>query len=102
VTLGQLREAPATRAGFPCFELPEWRSQFNLTAGVMARGADFGLGSLEPTAAVLDRWRKLRSGLRPAFGALVTGHQCHGTTLAVHRSPAAGWHILDDTDGHFT
>jgi hypothetical protein len=68
----------------------------------MARGADFGLGSLEPTAAVLDRWRKLRSGLRPAFGALVTGHQCHGTTLAVHRSPAAGWHILDDTDGHFT
>jgi YfiH family protein len=102
VTLRELREAPATQADFPCFELLEWGPQLNLTAGVTARGADFGLGSPEPAATVLDRWRRLRSGLRPAFQGLVVGHQCHGTTLAVHQSPACGWRILDDTDGHLT
>jgi len=97
-----LREAPAVRAGFPCFELQEWSSEFNLTAGVTARGADFGLSSPEPAAAVLDRWRRLRGGLRPAFEGVVVGHQCHRTTLAVHHHPAGGWHILDDTDGHLS
>jgi YfiH family protein len=99
----ELRETPAARGDFPCFELPEWDAEFDLTAGLTARGADFGLSSPEPTAAVLDRWRRLRSGLRPGFQGFVVGHQCHGTDLAVHRaSPAHGWRILDDTDGHLT
>jgi YfiH family protein len=102
VTPPELREAPAVRGDFPCFELQEWASEFQLIAGVTARGADFGLSSPEPTAAVLDRWRRLRSSLRPAFGGLVVGRQCHRTTLALHQSPASGWQILDDTDGHLT
>ena len=98
----ELREAPAARGDFPCFELLEWAAAFNLTAGVTARGADFGLSSPEPTAQVLDRWRRLRSGLRPGFDGLVVGHQCHRTDLAVHQTPARGWRILDDTDGHLS
>ncbi len=97
-----LREAPAVLGGFPCFELQEWASEFNLTAGVTARGADFGLSSPEPTARVLDRWRRLGGSLRPRFGGAVVGHQCHRTDLAVHQAPARGWRILDDTDGHLS
>ncbi len=98
----ELREAPAARGDFPCFELLEWAAEFNLTAGVTARGADFGLSSPEPTAQVLDRWRRLRSGLRPGFEGFVVGQQCHRSGLAVHQTPASGWRILDDTDGHLT
>lgn len=102
MSLRELRETPAARGDFPCFELQEWASEFNLTAGVTARGADFGLASQEPAGAVLDRWRRLRHALRPAFEGFVVGHQCHGTDLAVHQAPARGWRIVDATDGHLT
>jgi copper oxidase (laccase) domain-containing protein len=102
VTLPELREAPTARGDFPCFELREWASEFDLIAGVTARGADFGLASPEPTAAVLDRWRRLRAGLRPGFGGVAVGQQCHRATVAVHQTPVGGWRILDDTDGHLT
>lgn len=102
MTSPELREAPALRGEFPCFELQEWASEFNLIAGVTARGADFGLSSPEPAARVLDRWRRLRAGLGPGFEGQVVGHQCHGTALAVHPSRASGWRVLDDTDGHLT
>lgn len=98
----ELREVPAARGDFPCFELRAWGTEFHLAAGVTARGADFGLASPEPTARVLERWRALRGAFRPAFQGFVVGHQCHRTELAVHRNPAGGWRILDDTDGHLT
>ncbi len=100
--LPELREAPIARGDFPCLELREWATEFNLIAGVTARGPDFGLASPEPAGAVMDRWRRLGAALRPAFGSIVVGHQCHGTTLAQHDTPATGWRVLDDTDGHLT
>lgn len=102
MTPPELREAPAVRGEFACFELREWAAEFHLIAGVTARGADFGLSSPEPTAQVLDRWRRLRRSFGPAFHGLVVGHQCHQKDLAVHRTAANGWRILDDTDGHLT
>ncbi len=97
-----LRETPTARGDFACLELAEWAAELNLIAGVTARGADFGLASPEPAAAVLNRWRRLHAALRPAFPAVVVGRQCHGTTLATHQAPATGWQVLDDTDGHLT
>ncbi len=98
----ELREAPGPRGDFACHELAEWAAEFGLVAGVTNRGADFGLSSAEPTSLVLDRWRRFRVGLQPAFGTVIVAHQCHGTTLATHGAPGPGWRVLDDTDGHLT
>lgn len=97
-----LRESPATRGGVSCFELAAWASELGLVAGVTARGADFGLASPEPTAAVLGRWRGFRAALRPHFHAVAVAHQCHATALTVHQLATAGWNVLDDQDGHLT
>ena len=98
----EVRETPAVRGAFPCHELAAWMADFGVVAGVTSRGADFGLSSAEPAKAVLDRWRGLRTAMRPGFGAVVVAHQCHGTALAVHRTSGPGWQVADDTDGHLT
>lgn len=98
----ELLEAPAIRGDFPCHELATWAADFSVVAGITNRGADFGLSSAQPAKAVLDRWRRLRTAMRPGFGAVVVAHQCHGTTLAIHQAPGSGWRVEDDTDGHLT
>lgn len=98
----QLREALAVRGDFTCHELTEWAGEFGLAAGITSRGADFGLSSAEPTGLVLDRWRRLRLSLRPAFHTVIVAHQCHGTALATHQARGSGWQVEDDTDGHLT
>lgn len=90
------------RGDFPCHELAEWSGEFGLVAGITSRGADFALSSAEPAGLVLDRWRRLRLGLRPAFRTVIVAHQCHGTALATHQASGSAWRVEDDTDGHLT
>lgn len=99
-----LREVPVPGL-IPRYEVPSWRERFGVVAGITGRGDgregfDLGLGTREPVAAVVARWRALR-GAEPGFRAVVTGHQVHGADLAWHMG-AAGWVIRDGLDGHLT
>jgi len=90
----------------PRFEVPEWRERFGVVAGVTGRGDpdgpgfDLGLGTEQPVAPAMARWREFRQA-EPGFTAFVLGQQVHGTQVAL--SPGAGgWTILDGVDGHAT
>jgi YfiH family protein len=102
VTPRELREAPAERGSFQCYELAVWGERYGLLAGVTARDADFGLASTGPTREIVDRWLAFRRAFAPGFGAVVVARQCHGAGIAVHEAPGPGWHVLDATDGHVT
>lgn len=102
MTPPELREAPAERGSFRCYELPAWGERYGLLAGVTARDADFGLASAGPTREIVDRWLGFGRAFAPAFGAVVVARQCHGVGIAVHEAPGAGWHVQDATDGHIT
>lgn len=91
----------------PRWEVPGWRDEFGVVAGVTGRGSlaegdfDLGLWTAEPVGAVMGRWRRfLRS--EPGFAGAVLGHQVHGREVVWHAGPAAGWHQLGGVDGHAT
>ena len=92
----------------PRAELDEWRERFGLVAGITERGGatpPFSLALKSPNEnaeVVLERLRSFRAAMRPGFGAVQMAHQVHGTRVAWHDSVAAGFHLMDDTDGHAT
>jgi YfiH family protein len=97
-----VQEVP-TVAPIPRFEIPGWREQFGVVAGITGRGAregrgfDLGLWSDAPIGDVMGHWRELRRSL-PGFCAVVLGHQVHGSAVARVDS-AEGWIQREDIDG---
>jgi YfiH family protein len=88
----------------PRYELTSWARDYGVVSGITGRGDAFNLGLLtpEPAARVTARWQLLFSTFRPGFGSFVMGLQCHGTRVAVHQEPPAGWLVQDGVDGHAT
>jgi YfiH family protein len=90
----------------PRSEIPGWRERFGVVAGITTRGAlpgrgfDLGLWSDAPVGEVMNRWRAFRSA-EPGLGAVVLGHQVHGSEVAWHDG-ARGWMQLEGLDGHAT
>lgn len=89
----------------PRFEIPGWRDQYGLVAGVTGRGDgnspfDLGLWSGRPVGEVMTRWKEFRE-TEGCLGATALGIQVHGNRVAWHDA-AFGWTILDGVDGHAT
>jgi len=93
----------------PRYEIPRWREQFGVVAGVTARGADPALGSKgfdlglwsdAPVGEVMGHWRQFRLA-EPGFDAWILGHQVHGVSVRWHER-GAGWQLHERVDGHAT
>jgi copper oxidase (laccase) domain-containing protein len=98
-----LAEIPATDRGVPTFEIPSWREELGIVAGVTGRGVeaedfDLGLASDQPTRVVIDRWLRVQRAFAP-FPGIVIGRQVHGTDLRWH-DHGGGWSIFPGVDGH--
>jgi polyphenol oxidase len=95
----EIREVPVPGA-IPRFEIPRWREQFGVTAGITGRDFDLGLWSNRPVADVMNRWRAFRHSL-PDFHAVVLGNQIHGVEVATVES-GRGWIQVEGVDGWIT
>lgn len=91
----------------PRWEVPGWREEFGVVAGVTGRGPvggvdfDLGLWSAGPVAETMGRWRQFLR-VEPGFGAAVLGHQVHGRAVLWHEAAGRGWTQLGGVDGHAT
>src|SRR5947208_12740014 len=98
-----VQEVPALDPSVPRFEIPDWREEFGVIAGMTGRGQDggrgfdLGLWSNAPIGEVMGHWRALRRTL-PGFCAVVLGHQVHGSAVARVDS-AEGWVHREGIDG---
>jgi YfiH family protein len=100
-----LRET-AVPGSIPRFEIPQWRVQYGVVAGVTGRGDepgrgfDLGLWGDESVKQVMGRWRTFRSGVS-GFDAVALGNQVHGVeVLSIH--VARGWIQVEGIDGWVT
>jgi YfiH family protein len=90
----------------PRFELPEWREQHGVVAGITGRGAgelpfDLGLaGTAAPAGQVSPRWHALQSSMSGSSGVVVS-RQVHGTQVLWHDT-VDGLLVLEGADGHAT
>lgn len=90
----------------PRFEIPGWREEFGVIAGITGRGKgpapgfDLGLWTENPVGEVMSRWRAFR-GAEPGFHCTVLGNQIHGTTIAWHEA-GMGWVQIEGVDAHCT
>jgi purine-nucleoside/S-methyl-5'-thioadenosine phosphorylase / adenosine deaminase len=90
----------------PRFEIPGWREQYGVVAGITGRGEypgrgfDLGLWTEAPVGEVMTRWRAFRRA-EPGFEATVLGNQVHRTDVAWHQG-GKGWIQIDGVDGHAT
>ena len=89
----------------PMVEIPGWREDFGVIAGLTTRGPkdqefDLGLASEQPTRAVLGRWDQLQDAFA-GFGGIVVGRQVHGREVRWH-DRVNGWSIVRGVDGHAT
>lgn len=89
----------------PRMEIPGWRAQYGVVAGITTRGTntdpfDLGLSSQRPVGEVLEQWSTFRAA-EPGFPLVVLGRQVHGREIAWHES-GRGWLQLDGIDGHAT
>jgi YfiH family protein len=100
-----LAEEPVAGA-IPRFELPRWRDELGLIAGITGRGGeagggfDLGLWSEAPVGELMSRWRRFRASL-PGFSTVVLGNQVHGTEVRTVGS-AGGWLQVEGVDGWVT
>jgi YfiH family protein len=100
-----IREIPIP-GPVPRYEIPGWREQYGVVAGITARGGelgrgfDLGLWTDAPVVEVMTRWRTFRT-TEPGFGAVILGHQVHGKRVRWHRQ-ANGWVQFEGLDGHAT
>lgn len=101
---GALVTEMAAPGPLPRYEVPGWRDQFGVLAGITGRGSgepfDLGLWTDQPVRAVMERWLILRRA-EPGFHCAVLANQVHETDIAWHRE-GYGWVILDRFDGHAT
>ncbi len=98
----QLRETPLTGT-VPRFEIPGWREQYAVVAGITGRGSepgrgfDLGLWGDAPVGEVMSRWRVFRRQL-PEFTAVVLGNQVHGVEV-MSVDAGRGWIQIEGIDG---
>ena len=99
----------------PRYEIPGWREEYGVSAGITGRGEetgrgfDLGLWTPDSVEATMSRWRRFR-GAEPGATLVVLANQVHGAELAVHQSAparrvpgrAAPWLYLEGVDGHLT
>jgi YfiH family protein len=90
----------------PRFELPTWRDEFGLVAGITGRGEDpgrgfdLGLWSEAPVGEVMSRWRRFRQSFAE-FPGVVLGGQVHGSEVS-SVGPTRGWVQIEGIDGWVT
>jgi YfiH family protein len=100
-----VRERPIPGA-LPRFEIPSWREQFGIVAGITGRGAersrgfDLGLWSNQPVGEVMNRWLTLRREMEE-FQAVILGNQIHGVEV-MQVDQGAGWIHVERIDGWIT
>ena len=100
-----LREVPVS-GPVPRFEIPAWREQYGVIAGVTGRGSDsergfdLGLWSREPVGEVMTRWLTFRRQL-PEFQAFALGNQVHGVHV-MSLDSGQGWIQVEGVDGWTT
>jgi hypothetical protein len=101
----ELREAPVPGA-IPRFDIPGWREQYGVVAGITGRGADpgrgfdLGLWSNQPVGEVMSHWLAFRRAM-PDFQAVALGNQVHGVELKALDS-GSGWIQVEGIDGWST
>ena len=100
----QIRESPVP-GGVPRFEIPGWRDEYGVDAGITGRGEagrgfDLGLWSAEPVGDVMNRWLAFRREM-PEFHATVLGGQVHGADV-MSLNAGRGWIQVDAIDGWIT
>ena len=101
----ELREAPVP-GPVPRFEVPGWREQYGVIAGVTGRGSDpgrgfdLGLWSREPVGDVMTRWLAFRRQFSE-FHAFALGNQVHGVEVFALDS-GRGWIQVEGIDGWTT
>ena len=98
----EIRELPADGA-VPRFEIPRWREEYGVIAGITGRGTapgrgfDLGLWSQQPVGEVMNRWLAFRRDLQ-GFRAVVLGNQVHGVGL-MQIDQGEGWIQVERIDG---
>jgi YfiH family protein len=100
-----VRESPLEEGRVPRLEVPGWRREFGLVAGITTRGTpdapwDLGLTSDRPVGTVLGQWAAFR-GAETGFPLVTLGRQVHAAEIAWHEG-GRGWLMLDGVDGHAT
>jgi len=96
----------AVPGAIPRFEIPHWREQYGVVAGITGRGSepgrgfDLGLWSKEPVGEVMSRWLAFRREMAP-FSAIALGNQVHGVEL-MSLDGGRGWIYIDGVDGWIT
>jgi polyphenol oxidase len=95
----QIRESPVPGT-IPLFEIPGWREQYGVTAGITGREFDLGLWSSQPVGEVMSRWLALRRAFAGIEGVAL-GNQVHGVELMTLNN-ARGWTQVEGIDGWIT
>jgi purine-nucleoside/S-methyl-5'-thioadenosine phosphorylase / adenosine deaminase len=101
----ELREVPLP-GPIPRFEIPVWREQHGVIAGITGRGAepgrgfDLGLWSDAPVGEVMSHWRAFRRALAE-FTAVALGNQVHGVEV-MSLDAVRGWIQVEGIDGWIT
>jgi len=101
----ELREASVAGA-IPRLEIPGWRDEFGVVAGITGRGPepgrgfDLGLWSKEPVGDVMSRWLAFRRTMSE-FPAVVLGNQVHGVEI-MRVDAGRGWIQVEGIDGWIT
>ena len=101
----QISETPIS-GPIPRFEIPAWRKQYGVVAGITGRGSDpgrgfdLGLWSREPVGDVMTRWLAFRRQL-PEFHAVALGNQIHGVEV-MSLDSGRGWIQVEGIDGWTT
>ncbi len=98
-----IRESPV-HGSTPRFEIPGWREQYGVVAGITGRGAgpdfDLGLWSTAPVGDVMSRWLAFRRDLS-GFHAFALGNQVHGVEV-MSLDAGRGWIQIEGVDGWIT
>jgi YfiH family protein len=87
----------------PRYEIPGWREQFGVVAGITGRGSepgrgfDLGLWSREPVGETMSRWLAFRREMSE-FQAIVLGNQVHGVEVMT-LDQGRGWIHVEGIDG---
>ena len=82
----------------PRAEVPGWRKEYGVVAGITRKPYDLGLWTRDATEDVMKRWRVFRRS-EPGFSQYVLGHQVHGTRIEIHGSVSRGRRAADRSGG---
>jgi len=95
----ELREVPIP-GDIPRLEVPGWREQYGVIAGITGRDFDLGLWSGQPVGEVMSRWLAFRRSIS-GFHAVALGNQVHGVEIMT-LDAGRGWIQVEGIDGWIT